>query len=188
MDKLGRGEVVKNPRGEMKKLEFGKCGGGGLCIMLAVWTRDVPSCSHEDVLYLNLFFSQFAVHASPSRPYPTRGSYWSIVCFRSSGVVVKQEFFDALRTESSKNATIMAEDLYTQALEKIRQYATDARHIREQEMDVDVSNHAALESRLDLTIRELQERLKGQQSQLERVGRNINFPSAITNVAVSYDH
>jgi hypothetical protein len=55
------------------------------------------------------------------------------------------------------------------ALEKIRQYAGDCHRLREQEMDVDVPNQTALGSRLDHTIRELQDRFKNQQSQLEKV-------------------
>jgi hypothetical protein len=67
----------------------------------------------------------------------------------------------------------MAEDAHSQALGKIRQYASDCHRLREHEMDVDASDQVALEARLDQTVHELQERLKKQQSQLERVSRSI---------------
>jgi hypothetical protein len=66
-----------------------------------------------------------------------------------------------------------------EALEKIRQYASDSRHLREQEMDVDVQNQTALGARLDHTIRELQDRLKKQQSQLEKVGKICLFTCCV---------
>jgi hypothetical protein len=82
----------------------------------------------------------------------------------------------------------MTEDAHTQALEKIRQYASECRHLREQEMDVDVSDEPALEARLDQTVRELQERLKKQQSQLEKVGQSVTTKDFLTYRFTSYEH
>lgn len=63
----------------------------------------------------------------------------------------------------------MAEVTENQTIEKIRQYANESKRLQEQEMDVDPPDEAALEARLDYTLRELQDRLRNQQEQLEKV-------------------
>jgi hypothetical protein len=95
--------------------------------------------------------------------------HWRIVVVYL--VVVDEVKLDASRTTNSR-VVDMAEHTQSQVLEKIRQYATESRRVQEQKMDVDVSDQAALDTRLDRTIHELQERLKKQQSQLEKVGRD----------------
>ena len=53
-------------------------------------------------------------------------------------------------------------------MDNIRKYATEARSLHDQEMEVDVSD-ARTEARLDQTIKEFQERLRARQLELEKV-------------------
>jgi len=59
---------------------------------------------------------------------------------------------------------------YNEALSNIRQYATEAQDAQESQMDVDVSS---AETRLDSTLKELQDRVKQQQIALDKVLRHI---------------
>lgn len=63
-------------------------------------------------------------------------------------------------------------------IDKIRNYAVEARGWRDQEMETDASD-ARTEARLDQTIKELQERLRARKLELEKVGILLNLPPAI---------
>ena len=60
-------------------------------------------------------------------------------------------------------------DSYNEALSNIHQYATEAQDAQESQMDVDVSS---AETRLDSTLKELQDRVKQQQIALDKVLRH----------------
>lgn len=62
-------------------------------------------------------------------------------------------------------------------IDNIRKYAVEARGLRDQEMEADVSD-ARTEARLDQTIKELQERLRARQLELEKVRLGIVRNSA----------
>lgn len=53
-------------------------------------------------------------------------------------------------------------------MDNIRKYAAEARGLQDQEMEIDVSD-ARTGARLDQTIKELQERLRARQLELEKV-------------------
>ena len=78
-------------------------------------------------------------------------------------------------------------DSYNEALSNIRQYATEAQDAQESQMDVDVSG---IETRLDSTLKELQDRVKQQKIALDKVPRHItalSLPKAqIFNIQCSY--
>ena len=64
-------------------------------------------------------------------------------------------------------------DSYNEALSNIHQYATKAQDAQESQMDVDVSS---IETRLDSTLKELQDRVKQQQIALDKVLRHNYSP------------
>jgi len=78
-------------------------------------------------------------------------------------------------------------DSYNEALSNIRQYATEAQDAQESQMDVDVSS---IETRLDSTLKELQDRVRQHQIALDKVLRHItalSLPKAqIFNIQRSY--
>jgi hypothetical protein len=63
-------------------------------------------------------------------------------------------------------------------IDNIRKYAMEARGLRDQEMEADVLD-ARTEARLDKTIKELQERLRARQVELEKVRLGIMCKSAL---------
>lgn len=70
------------------------------------------------------------------------------------------------------------------SIQRIRQYARDSRELHDASMDFDAS---ATETRLEQTVRELQDRVREQQAALEKVAHVASFQTATKLTTHSFD-
>jgi len=67
----------------------------------------------------------------------------------------------------------MAAEFDDGILENIQKYADELRQQREQRMETDEPSQGDIEARLQKTVRELQDRLRRQQAELEKVSNSV---------------